>query len=376
MCVCVRIDHGRGAILVVVVVMGGFNYTAFTLEFQQYWHMSPEYKIQKQLKTFIPPILFLIGGTGNILSYLTLKRKAMHKSSTYVYMASLSLSNTLILYIGCGSDWVSHISSKKHVANQADWICRLWMFAFNVIMYSASWLVVAMTIDRFVWLYYPLRAPHVCTSFVAKVITIIILIGLVTVSIHAMWTYEMTGRGCSVDPNHKDFHRTVWPWISASLYTYVPILIMFIFNILNVIGMLHTSAGRSAKPAQDQLTRVTLLVSMTFLTLSLPTVILNVIQYINPQLIFDYRSYSRIILGSVICNMISCLNYSINFILYFAGVPLFRVEFFALFGHRKKTVETVEIVEEAQTLEVNGELETKEKTEATTVWGRRGCYEK
>ena len=30
-------------------------------------------------------------------------------------------------------------------------------------------------------------------------------------------------------------------------------------------------------------------------------------------------------------------------------------------------METVEIVEEAQTLEVNGELETKEKTEATSV---------
>ena len=129
----------------------------------------------------------------------------MLEKSVFFFLQIYAVTNTLVLYVGCGVDWFSHITETTYIANFSDWLCRVWQFIYNVIIYAAGWIVVSMSIDRFIIVWHPRQAPYMCTVFMAKLVTIIILIGLVVVSIHAMWTYELTSHGCNIDPMQQDF---------------------------------------------------------------------------------------------------------------------------------------------------------------------------
>ena len=144
-----------------------------------------------------------------------------------------------MLYVGCGVDWFSQVTGTTYIANFSDWLCRVWQFIYNVIIYAAGWIVVSMSIDRFIIVWNPRQAPYMCTVFMAKLVTIVILVGLVVVSIHAMWTYELTPQGCNIDIMQQDFQTIAWPWISATLCSYIPLVLIFIFQIMLLIGLVY-----------------------------------------------------------------------------------------------------------------------------------------
>ena len=261
-----------------------------------------------------------------------------------------------MLYVGCGVDWFSQVTGTTYIANISDWLCRVWQFIYNVIVYAAGWIVVSMSIDRFIIVWNPRQAPNMCTVFMAKLVTIIILVGLVVVSIHAMWTYELTPQGCNIDIMQQDFQTIAWPWISASLCSYIPLVLIFIFQIMLLIGLVYprseaVSVTNMNQTVQDQLTKLALVVSLVYLALNLPIIIVNFMEYANSSAPFDYRVTARLLLARTACQTISCLNCAVSFILYFAMVPQMRKELMTLL--RKLKGSNTSSIEEMQSMEVN-----------------------
>ena len=269
-----------------------------------------------------------------------------------------AVTNTLVLYVGCGADWVSHVTRTRYIAHFFDWLCRVWQFIYNVIIYAAGWIVVSMSIDRFIIVWQPRQAPYMCTVFMAKLVTIIILIGLVVVSIHAMWTYELTPQGCSIDIMQEDFFQTIaWPWISATLCSYIPLVLIFTFQIILLIGLVYprsevVSLTNMNQTTQDQLTKLALIVSLVYLALNLPIIIVNLMEYANSSVRpFNYRKTIRLLFARTACQTISCLNCAVSFVLYFAMVPQMRKELMTLL--RKLKGSKTSSIEEMQSMEVN-----------------------
>ena len=268
-----------------------------------------------------------------------------------------AVTNTLVLYVGCGVDWFSHVTQTRYIANFFDWLCRVWQFIYNVIIYGAGWIVVSMSIDRFIIVWQPRQAPYMCTVFMAKLVTIIILIGLVVVSIHAMWTYELTSQGCSIDVMQDDFQTIAWPWISATLCSYIPLVLIFIFQIILLIGLVYprseaASVTNMNQTTQDQLTKLALIISVVYLALNLPIIIVNLMEYANSSArYFNYRKTARLFLARTACQTISCLNCAVSFVLYFAMVPQMRKELMTLV--RKLKGSNTSSIEEMQSMEVN-----------------------
>ena len=62
------------------------NYTAF--------------RLHKRLMLQVSPILLVFGTIGNILSFVTLARRAMRNCTSHIYLAVLAITDTLVLYIG------------------------------------------------------------------------------------------------------------------------------------------------------------------------------------------------------------------------------------------------------------------------------------
>ena len=334
--------------------------------FIHYWWCSPESVIHWLVKTFTPPLLIIFGSIGNILAFIVLSRKMLQQWSVCLYLAVYAIINTIVLYIGCGLDWVSYITDSTHVANKADWVCRLWKFFFNVISYSTGWIVVAMTMDRFVMMWYPRKAQQLCTVFMAKLSIVIIMIGLIVLSIHAMWTFALTPHGCIIEADAHMFQTTVWPIGSAIFYSYFPIVLLFTLDIFLILGTCNHASRGDNNPTQLRLTQVALIVSLTYLLLSLPTIILNIFVYCRPHLNQQIHTRALIFLLQEICQTLSCLNNSLSFIIYFGSVPMIRQELGAMVNVLKRSRQTL-LNEELHTVGPKGNMVSKQDLETTAT---------
>ena len=301
-----------------------------SINFKDYWFCSQEYYIHNMLKTWAPPLMIVSGSVGNAIAFIVLSRRNIRKWSICIYLAVFALCNTLVLYVGCGLDWVAHITETPYVANLADWICRLWQFVFNVIIYTASWVVVAMISDRFVSVCLPTKAKLVCTVFISKLVCILIVVFLIVISIHAMWTYELTPNGCYIDPAQRDFQSISWPYISAILYSYVPLTSITVLIVAVLCSYVNSTTVALELPSnashQSSFTRAAVIISSLYVIMSLPTVVINFVEYNRPDWSSNYKKLAQIFLARTIGQSIACLCHSISYIVYFTTVPLFRAE--------------------------------------------------
>ena len=92
------------------------------------------------------PLLLAFGTFTNILSLLVLTRKRMLKHSTYSYLAILSVIDMLALYLGLIRDYLAH---GYCIYISSTWLCRLHSFLFYFALDFSSWILVAVSIDRF-----------------------------------------------------------------------------------------------------------------------------------------------------------------------------------------------------------------------------------
>ena len=327
-----------------------------------------EYKIQRALLIFVPPVFIIVGSIGNVLAFVVLTRKNVRQWSVCFYLSVYVVTNTLVLYIGCGLQWVSQITNLPHIVNLADWSCRVWQFLFTVILYSTWWIMVAMSVDRFLVLWLPSRAQQWCTVFMAKVATIIIYVGIIVINIHAMWTYdyEPTLGQCYNPPG--DTYPFVWALVQATLNSYVPILLIFIFIIAMTIGLIMPSVRSQLVPVQEQLTITTLLTALCFLLLVLPGITINLLEYSLTQWVTsNVRHYYKWQLARTLGQALWCFNCSVTFVIYFASMPMLRSELWHLmrrlkcnkYGHSRL---------ELSTIEANGDIaKTDEPATATLL---------
>ena len=121
-----------------------------------------EYKLHKLLLLYVPPILLIVGTIGNLFSFVVLMMPPMRRVSTYLYVAALSVTDTLVLLVGLLRVWVAELQGYD-IQNIADWTCK----TINVLGYTVSdysvWLIIAMTVERYVAVCHPLKAASFCS---------------------------------------------------------------------------------------------------------------------------------------------------------------------------------------------------------------------
>ena len=291
------------------------------------WPCSTQFIIGQILWTYVIPVLIVLGTIGNALACAVLMRKNVNQWSMCRYMSAYAVINTIILYINCGLDWMSQVTEVTYISNLSDWMCRVWQFIFNVILYLSGWIVVAMVMDRFLIVWSPHKAQQVCTVFISKLVLIGIFVGLVVVSVHAMWTYKLfENYGCIVDIR-EDIQTKTWPIVSAALYSYIPIIIILILTFLIIFGLIHPNLNNNCPAVQEKFTHLTVALALTYLGFSLPTIIINLIEYFcSSDWIQAYDVRLQLLLARSVGQVLGCLNAAVSFLLYFAFTPLLRRE--------------------------------------------------
>lgn len=302
-----------------VDVVNATGMSISNISFEKYWTESPEFHLHWMIKVYSTPTFIIAGSIGNMtVAAILYRHQVTWQHSICFYMFVYALLNTLILNLVFGFDWLPFVGRMRHIMEVADWMCRVWQFIFGIITYFPAWIIVAMMVDRVIVPSSSLR--HMCTTFVAELVTVLIFIGLVVISIHAMWMYELMNGDCYI-PEPPDFMSTVWPWIAATFYSYIPFVVLITLNILLCLRWRHV-VSYSVK--QHQFTRATLLVSVSYILCSVPILLVNFIDRAQPSWLHAWHNFVRFLVVQEVCQLLVCLHHAITFIIYFSTISLFR----------------------------------------------------
>lgn len=275
----------------------------------------------------------------------------MLKVSTYSYLAVLAIMDILVLYIGLLRMWVGNFSiDVQHTSN---WMCKLVNFLGYVSSVTSVWLIIAVTIERFIAVKFPLKAPRMCDAHRARVVILGIIIIISFINLHILWSVELQYNShngstwsalCDAGVAHTVLVKDIWPWVDAAIYSFVPFVIITLLNSLIVRQVLYARKRRSqmqhveltsncsnfvsklqAKKSNEsnkKLTIMLLAVSFAFVLTTLPMNLLQIVSaFLGPV---AHKRFAQMTLFRTIAELLMYVNHSINFFLYCATGRKFR----------------------------------------------------
>ena len=317
-----------------------------------------EFRVHKILLLYVPPILIILGTFGNIFSFIILKRKAMLKFSTYFYLMVLAIADTLVLYIGLLRLWIGELTGFD-LRDQADWICKL----TNVIGYTVSdfsvWLIIAVTIERYIVVCHPLKANTMCNTPRARKVILGLLAGLFLLNLHFFWTVKIMYfkhnneriPQCGSADEHSRLVEEIWPWMDAFIYSFLPFVAIMALNGLIirqvVLARRHRNELRPGggmyeqrRPSHEGSTRLTIMlltISFAFLLTTLPMNITSILADFFNIYKNDLRMVAKFSLARTITELLMYVNHSMNFFLYCATGQKFRHQLVWMICYAKRT---------------------------------------
>ncbi|XP_059164852.1 probable G-protein coupled receptor 139 [Physella acuta] len=308
--------------------------------------VMPEFKVAKVLLLYVPPVLLVMGTMGNLLSFLILRHKSMNQQSIYVYLSTLAIFDSLVLYFGLLRLWVDEVSGLD-IRTKSTWLCK----GLLMLNYTSSdvsvWLIVAVTFERYVIVSHPLQAPHFCQDSRAKKIIAGIILVFLLVNFHFLFTVDLNPSKaseqkrsvryeCSPNPGYEHLIQVVWPWVDALLYGFGPFVLISVFNSIIVFKICKANNSRAqlvqgrvqrnSSPVEAGNIRITVMlltISFSFLLTTLPSNLSNIVSYwvnINGSQL----TQTKAVLMTAVSSLLMYLNHSVNFILYCATGRRFR----------------------------------------------------
>ena len=268
--------------------------------------------------------LFISGMLFNILSFTYFQiSKSFRDTSMRHYFSVLSISDSLHL-----CDWLFQILMDKKVFFLSESRCRIFLFLHISSGHISVWLLVFLSIERYIILQFPFRGKQFYTItnsliMLCLVITVIIIADipyLLPNFITKPYTdYDIHLHMCMTNPKF----RTYMFINNVIFYSLIPFIILLIFNCL-LISLLarqksqlfniiqSENAVLNAKREKQFKERTILLMLVTFflvLTLSPRHIVQMILMFIR------YEGVFKITLAKILI-IVEMLNFSFNFFFY------------------------------------------------------------
>lgn len=242
-----------------------------------------------ELVTFIypGPILIAAGIFTNVLTCFVIRKPGFINISLCTFLFAYSVSNIMALLFNSSVEWLSDITLGTHFYNYSETICRLWQFFIRIVTYSGGWFLVAMTIERFLTLWFPKKANGLCSVFFAKTIIVFVIVGLTIISAHALWLFRLMPKGsekwCYID-TYSAFYTHFW-LVLGMQFSVVPLCLILFFGILTFVGVRRRTLLKTIINDRIRLdiTSATLFSDLLYFTLNTPATVINAMDNFGPR---------------------------------------------------------------------------------------------
>ena len=222
------------------------------------------------------------------------------------------------------------------------------LFAGNFFAILASWILVAMTLERFIAVWFPLKVSRIYSK--RKATLVLIAIVLLTFAFNTIFFAAVVEKErCGYKEELQDFMYDYWYWADALVYAIIPCLLVITSNTLIIINVqmsnktqrqLTNNFDQSSRRARDQqqITTMLIVISLIFLVLMLPNSIFYLVSVAWLESV-QHGSYAFVeyAFTKQLIHVLCDLNHAVNFYLYFLSMATFRRRFLDTVLCRKPT---------------------------------------
>ena len=280
------------------------------------------------------PLVIAFGLFGNVCTFLLMSRPAFSRSSSSIYFRTLAVADIAILINHIVFTWFDdNFELKHHFWNRSDIICRFRYVMFGWSHNVSALILISVTFERFLVTAIPLKSKTYCTRRNAKIVCMVITLGVAVFWAVALYTADPKWGDCNI--------KAVFGWMGkygrwtfTVVYTYITTPILFILNSFLVYKLIQAGRVRSKMVAQDsgsydQYRRMTVMavtVSVTYFVLTLPTTTISSLGNFIP--VSARSSYAAwILFGHNVSLVLRASNHAVNFLLYLLSNRRIRAEF-------------------------------------------------
>ena len=286
------------------------------------------------IRIVVLPILCAIGFVGNSLTMLILCRRKNRASSTSVYFLFLAVFDTLTIITGNFSVWIFAMwDFRLRAINTAT--CKLHVFFTYLCIHMSTWILVLLTCERVLSVVRPHRVKILCTR--KKSIISLMLTTLVLTSINLHFLFGMTHRYSPITAfychgithNYNIFLDKIYPIIDFCVAFAIPCPIIVVGNLIIITKLSSISRQRQQMMASEyknvSLTVTLLLLNVLFI-LSTGPASLYMFLFAYLLEVSQGHQIERLRFLLAMLNILTGLNASLNFFLYFLSGSKFRAD--------------------------------------------------
>ncbi|CAF3895016.1 unnamed protein product [Adineta steineri] len=291
--------------------------------------------------------IFLFGFTGNLASMATFMQTTLRATSTAFLFFILAISDTLFLLVSIFDFVEVGLTQGPILLTSYDNLCRFRWFLKGLTQFCSAWILVFVTIDRWLRTRFPFKANKWCTHRNVIIVTICIII--IGTSLHShMLSAEFFGKflpgiaTAACGPIHywipyAYFFFVQWPLIQVFFVCLIPVTLMLLGSTdihrtiqktksrIQTVAMNQPQQLRQARLHRQMLILMISSILIFFVT-TLPVSIHQIIAayaYLANTAIDE----NKIVNDTAILTVLLSLNYAINFYVHCLTSKLFRDEF-------------------------------------------------
>ncbi|KAK2159470.1 hypothetical protein LSH36_152g01027 [Paralvinella palmiformis] len=300
-----------------------------------------------EVEYILTPLLLLLGGFGNSLTIIVMRSATFRRLPVSKLLMAMSLSDVVLnLMLPLNKSFVHHMIGID-VRALSSGGCKLFFWINRLAKTTSSWLIVLITVERFIAVWLPMRAKFINTDRNVCV-ALILLYGMLAVffGYWCSWADRVIDNICIMNSRPPGFEHLSEIFLLGGLllYSFIPSIILLIFNGL-IIYKLATRRKRiapesnttnstsiSAQPrsvrnthtAPNSKTSVMLIsVAMSFVVLVTPNAVANIVSFIRKETMLETTDPVTASLREA-AQILEQLSHSVNFILYVLCNKRFR----------------------------------------------------
>ncbi|CAF0710224.1 unnamed protein product [Brachionus calyciflorus] len=298
--------------------------------------------VQLYIHDVIGCFLFIFGIIFNLLSftYFQLSRSFKDTSMRH-YFSVISLTDSSRL-----AEWLFAFLANRNFFEPNELHCRINLFIYITSGHISTWLLVFLSIERYVILQFPFRGKRIYTTRNSLRMLCIVIISIFILDLPYLLPDFITKTRIEKDlhlvncvPNLTRYFKYIFA-NNVIIYSFLPFIILLIFNSLLITvlarqktqfkSVIQSNNSVNAKRERQFKETTILLIGVTFF----------LIITVSPRYIYQQKlrttplnkpDYVAIVVAiSKILNILEMLNFSFNFFFYIMCSKTSRKEFYLL----------------------------------------------
>lgn len=263
---------------------------------------------------------------------VAIMRKAHGK--IYIYLGTLAVADCMALFLPC-LHMLIYIQTNGEVDITIIADCKIAFIVYYIFKHYSAWILVCLTIDRFIHTWFPLQVKSWITA--QKIKIVLTVNGVILICLNLVHTIGLTvGGDGSCVPSNQAFvwlFTHVWRLLDTFLYCWIPSVLIISFNFLIVLKMvvkipcMATTITNSLNKTANKSTPMLVITTSTFVLLTCPLSIYLVLQ---DSFVIIEPNDSTV----VTFTLLSISNNAINFYIYILTSKILRQDLMSLFKRR------------------------------------------